>query len=446
MYIYFAKKRREPVLVGNLDFLLSAMEAVAREHAITNGFLKQVVMDIHRNDIANIVRLSKVDALTKRFGSMQPNSIPMVARSHVSRHSECAPPLPGRLPLGNPVGQVSPRNMCEGDDGTIPVSHGFVPVAEDPSFGVPNQARPAMRAGPYNSGGNKRRRTSPSSTPDRLSDGASPFPNPAQPRNKNSADDTGSVNYYGPTTMHTNDYEFTSSQPQSSLLSGSRGFSSALAASQSGQTMPLLPNSTSHRANLPYVGTYTVNTSAQQQGMASLSRSTSVLSSRQMTPEAAALLNDMSDKSSNNNNARQNPSGPAQLSRGGVHGTMPDTPAGDTQRGWQANSNGPVFSQPTSAAYTTQDGDNGIPHHGSHDNSGGGGGSNASWSMSMARDMNPNLDWDAFAASLGVDDSDGKHDNYDGGGMGDSNPGGNFMVSGAMGLPPDIIGDIGHVP
>lgn len=149
--------------VGNLDFLLTAMEAIAREHAITAGFLRQVILDIQRNDIANVIRLSRFDALSAKFGTILPNSIPMLARSHVSRHSECAPPLPGRLPLGKPVGRVSSRNMCnDDDDNDVPVSHGFVPVADSsPDDGVGCQVRGNRPMGT----GTKRRRMSPSSMP-----------------------------------------------------------------------------------------------------------------------------------------------------------------------------------------------------------------------------------------------------------------------------------------
>ncbi|KAI0166113.1 hypothetical protein GGR57DRAFT_9516 [Xylariaceae sp. FL1272] len=36
------------------------------------------------------------------------HTIPLLARSRITRHSGAQPPLPGRLPLGNPIGNIIP--------------------------------------------------------------------------------------------------------------------------------------------------------------------------------------------------------------------------------------------------------------------------------------------------------------------------------------------------
>ncbi|KAI1213052.1 fungal-specific transcription factor domain-containing protein [Annulohypoxylon truncatum] len=118
VYIYFCKENQAPTNLDNLDFIISAMEALGRDHSITRAFLRQVVVDIERNDIKNIVRLPRLDHLNDEFGTQISHNIPLLARSSVSRHSQVQPPLPGRLPLGNPVGQPLDDEHCHGECGT----------------------------------------------------------------------------------------------------------------------------------------------------------------------------------------------------------------------------------------------------------------------------------------------------------------------------------------
>ncbi|KAH8673956.1 hypothetical protein BX600DRAFT_509177 [Xylariales sp. PMI_506] len=112
VYIYQCKETKSAKDIDNLDFIISAMDAIGREHVITRAFLKQVVLDIHRNNITDLAKLPRLDNLPGGL-SMANGNIPLLARSNVSRHSEVQPPLPGRLPLGRPQGKVSLYKMRE---------------------------------------------------------------------------------------------------------------------------------------------------------------------------------------------------------------------------------------------------------------------------------------------------------------------------------------------
>lgn len=91
---------------SNLEFLITAMEAIGRQHLITKAFLKQAILDIQTNGLMGIVRLPKIasDSDTDGLDVTCGSNIPLFARSKVSRHTEILPPLPGRLPLGAPIG------------------------------------------------------------------------------------------------------------------------------------------------------------------------------------------------------------------------------------------------------------------------------------------------------------------------------------------------------
>ncbi|KAI1417768.1 fungal-specific transcription factor domain-containing protein [Hypoxylon sp. FL1857] len=118
VYIYLCKEAQAPTNAENLDFLITAMEALGRGHPITRAFLRQVVADIERNGIQNIVRLPHLDNLGADFRTQVSHNIPLLARSKISRHSEVQPPLPGRLPLGNPVGKIIDLDYSQCAHGT----------------------------------------------------------------------------------------------------------------------------------------------------------------------------------------------------------------------------------------------------------------------------------------------------------------------------------------
>src|SRR3569833_3970473 len=97
------------------------MVAIGKEHIITRAFLQQAILDIQRNGISTNVKIPCLD----RFSyTMRGHNIPPLARSSVSAHSKVQPPLPGRLPLRNPLGNAFGRHTA--DCGT-PVPWAFRP-------------------------------------------------------------------------------------------------------------------------------------------------------------------------------------------------------------------------------------------------------------------------------------------------------------------------------
>lgn len=107
VYVYMAKLHPSndisPVDVSNLEVIMHSMEAIGRTHQITRALLQQACNDIDANGLASKIRFP---ALAKYRSSNMHGlaSIPLFARSSVSRNSEIMPVLPGRLPLENPKG------------------------------------------------------------------------------------------------------------------------------------------------------------------------------------------------------------------------------------------------------------------------------------------------------------------------------------------------------
>ncbi|KAI2636407.1 fungal-specific transcription factor domain-containing protein [Hypomontagnella submonticulosa] len=170
VYVYLCAETQTATNLDNLDFLMAAMEALGRDHPITKHFLRQVVVDIDRNDIRHIVRLPRLDNLGE-FNTQISHNIPLLARSKVSRHSEVQSPLPGRLPLGKPMGKIidPATHGCEYGTWTSQFQD------HDPSSWESQQSDQ-----PASNNNNKRKRTSPSagtSTLDASSEGHdSPWP------------------------------------------------------------------------------------------------------------------------------------------------------------------------------------------------------------------------------------------------------------------------------
>ncbi|KAI0408646.1 hypothetical protein F4802DRAFT_548346 [Xylaria palmicola] len=106
VYMYFCKENPTPKNVDNLDFIISAMEAVGRTHSITRSFMRQALLDIERNGVQRIVQLPRVDRLSRHLSNGLSHNVPLLARTRLSRHSEAQPPLPGLL-----VGRTLPRRV-----------------------------------------------------------------------------------------------------------------------------------------------------------------------------------------------------------------------------------------------------------------------------------------------------------------------------------------------
>ncbi|GAP89658.1 putative binuclear zinc transcription factor [Rosellinia necatrix] len=104
VYMYFCKESNTPTNVDNLDFMLSAMEAIGRTHSLTRSFLRQALLDIERNGVQDIVQLPRVARLSRRLGNGVSHNVPLLARTRLSRHSEAQPPI-----AGLPIGRTRPR-------------------------------------------------------------------------------------------------------------------------------------------------------------------------------------------------------------------------------------------------------------------------------------------------------------------------------------------------
>ncbi|ROW17792.1 hypothetical protein VPNG_00707 [Cytospora leucostoma] len=103
----------EPVSTANLELLLIAMAAIGKQHLITKSFLHQAIFDLQRAGLSGLVRIPRVEV----SGSGIPvassgGNIPLLARSRVSRNTDIQPPLPGKLPLKNPLGKKQDTVHC----------------------------------------------------------------------------------------------------------------------------------------------------------------------------------------------------------------------------------------------------------------------------------------------------------------------------------------------
>ncbi|KUI65341.1 Transcriptional activator protein acu-15 [Cytospora mali] len=103
----------EPTIKANLEFLLLAMGAIGKQHMITDSFYRQTIHDLRRGGLLGLVRVPEADMLLDIDNTMMPcgKNIPLFARSRASRQTDILPPLPGRLPLNNPIGRRFPRGQ-----------------------------------------------------------------------------------------------------------------------------------------------------------------------------------------------------------------------------------------------------------------------------------------------------------------------------------------------
>lgn len=114
VYVYLAKQDPTSGLstidLSNLELIVRAMEAISRFHEITRAFLQQACLDIERNGLANSIQMPMLRKYREMWNSTD-SSIPLIARSSISKHSEVMPVLPGRLPLNNPKGRLRPSTL-----------------------------------------------------------------------------------------------------------------------------------------------------------------------------------------------------------------------------------------------------------------------------------------------------------------------------------------------
>lgn len=79
VFIYQCKDEPTPQRIDNLDFIISAMDAIGREHIITRAFLKQLLLDLDRNNITQITRVPKLGSLPEIIAIGNHNSKSLLA-------------------------------------------------------------------------------------------------------------------------------------------------------------------------------------------------------------------------------------------------------------------------------------------------------------------------------------------------------------------------------
>lgn len=134
----------KPTAKTDLEFLLTAMEAIGKQHSITMSFLRQAIFDLRQAGLGE-VRAPNVAMFEAALPGLSRNelvacghNIPLFARSRVSRSGGIMSPLPGRLPLKNPMGRrnmfttaintpcpVFPENQAKGSNQAAQASTGF---------------------------------------------------------------------------------------------------------------------------------------------------------------------------------------------------------------------------------------------------------------------------------------------------------------------------------
>ncbi|TFA98784.1 hypothetical protein CCMA1212_009320 [Trichoderma ghanense] len=114
VYVYLAKQEPSsginPKDMSNLELIINVMEAISRIHMITSAFLQQACLDIDKNGLSGIIKLPNLYQYRDLFGGPA-SSIPLMARSPISKHTQMSSPLPGRLPLDKPLGHLRPMNI-----------------------------------------------------------------------------------------------------------------------------------------------------------------------------------------------------------------------------------------------------------------------------------------------------------------------------------------------
>ncbi|TDZ87542.1 Citrinin biosynthesis transcriptional activator ctnR [Colletotrichum sidae] len=165
VYVYNAKCDPQHGIsmadLQNLKFIIQAMEGIGRKHLITQAFLQQIYMDIDRNGLSGVIDVPNLNNYKNTFGWTCSN-IPLLARSSISKHTEIQPPLPGRLPLGNPKGTAYEASNS-GCNTTADTARSACPTE---GVGLQSQAEAYRTTDEttYDNGPNKRKRTSMAAT------------------------------------------------------------------------------------------------------------------------------------------------------------------------------------------------------------------------------------------------------------------------------------------
>lgn len=127
--------------MSNLELIINAMEAIGRIHMVTCAFLQQACLDIDNNGLSSTIKIPVLYQYRNLFGGPASN-IPLLARSPISKHTQMSSPLPGRLPLGNPLGHLRPTNMRMTK--SVPLLTGV--TAQMSRMGITESFRPSFGA------------------------------------------------------------------------------------------------------------------------------------------------------------------------------------------------------------------------------------------------------------------------------------------------------------
>lgn len=103
VYTAQAKDNPDEFDKTNLELIIEFMNSLGHQHIITRSYLRQLLLDIQRNNIpVSTGKLADFGSSNVSHG----HGVPLVARVSTSRHTKVQPPLPGRLPLGAPQGTI----------------------------------------------------------------------------------------------------------------------------------------------------------------------------------------------------------------------------------------------------------------------------------------------------------------------------------------------------
>ncbi|KAF4435153.1 hypothetical protein F53441_13575 [Fusarium austroafricanum] len=93
VYVYLGKQNPATGLsaidLSNLQLIIQSMEAIARVHTITRGFLQQACLDIEKNGLDSVIQVPSLRKYRNAFGPGK-SRIPMVARSSVAQHTKAS--------------------------------------------------------------------------------------------------------------------------------------------------------------------------------------------------------------------------------------------------------------------------------------------------------------------------------------------------------------------
>ncbi|KAK8027583.1 hypothetical protein PG991_004639 [Apiospora marii] len=155
VYIYHFKEAGASGMLDNLDYIISTMSTLSRDHFITRAFLKQVLSDIECNDLQSYVKVPKMDYLPSHFANGDCN-IPLLVRSSISRHG-ATPPVTGQIPPRQPSAEMKANGpSMPGDCGVACLTGGVKDTA----------ARDATRLSPGDlHASNKRKRPASDRSP-----------------------------------------------------------------------------------------------------------------------------------------------------------------------------------------------------------------------------------------------------------------------------------------